>query len=100
MNIMLDTIHSVTNIWQRDVRGIGSCLVFKLSSHRQIVQFALDMTGEKQHNILNLWYLNILYLCRLEEDEKINDTLQIKFVCVSMKNKLWEMWQKTQVANF
>jgi len=30
------------------------------------------MTGEKQHDILNLWDLSSLYLCRLEEDEKIN----------------------------
>lgn len=58
-----------------------------LSSHRQIVQFGLDMTGEKKHDILNLQYLSILYLCRLEEDEKINDTLQMNS-CVSMKNKL------------
>ena len=44
------------------------------------------MTGEKQHDILNLRYLITLYLRRLE-DEKINDTLQMNS-CVSMNNKL------------
>jgi len=58
-----------------------------MSSHRQIVQFGLDMTGGKQNDILNLWHLSILYLCQLEEDEKINDILQMNS-CVSMNNKL------------
>jgi hypothetical protein len=55
----------------------------------------MDMTGEKQHDILNLRYLSILYMCRLE-DEKINDTLQMN-TFASMNNKLWKMVSYYQI---
>lgn len=38
-------------------------------------------------------------MCWLEEDEKINDTLQMNSFA-SMNNKLWKMWQEPHVANF